>query len=121
MRHYEILASGAVPWFTNFDGLADGRGSAEVDQRGGAWLSGAARSLPPPSVLAHLPVSLLATYQRLLTSESETVTPPPHSGEASGEGIDFGRFDKELYLQVASVRAAPRDRDCVTLGGMIFM
>jgi|MDSY01.2.fsa_nt_gb hypothetical protein len=87
LRHVEILAAGSVPWFTNFDGANDGDGA----------------TLPPPLVLAQLPVCLLAAYQRKLT-RSRAVRPPASHGSSDAHSgtIDFAAFDKGEYLQVAS-------------------
>lgn len=90
LRHVEILAAGTVPWFTDFDNNIE----HELDIE---------RLLPPPLVLAHLPMRLLAAYQRKLRHDG-IVQPPAKHGSSNGApgSIDFEVFDKDEYLQIAA-------------------
>jgi len=139
MRHYEVLASGSIPWFEDF--LSEGAlrssdnndGSHDVDHM--EWLAqnGTSRSsldedvnvdfFPSEKVLAQLPVGLLWRYQRFLV-RSGAVYRPRRDDSANNDDafdsvaqwtVDYTRFDNILHLQISGLLLGHTQRRLTTV------
>jgi len=104
MRHYEILAAGSIPWFTDWSRKLNTSVDSPIEHT------------VPENVMSQLPLRLLAAHQRAL--HDIVLLPVAPQGVAAPSlpfgAIDFTRFDADAYLELASALLAHTQRRLTT-------